>query len=92
MACVAVHLDGNVARMDDKVSELVQAAMKSAHTNLERLSAETGIPRVTLGRRLKQGYSFTIDELERVADALDVDLLDLIPPRGTRRVIKAVSA
>ena len=77
--------------MDEMVCQLIEAAMQSAKVNLERLSEETGIPRVTLGRRLKQGHTFTLGELDRVAAALNKDLLDLIPDRRARRhIVKAV--
>ena len=78
--------------MDEMVSKLVEAAMESANVNLERLAELTAIPRVTLGRRLKQGHTFTIGELDRVADALDVDLLDLIPKKRTQRSRSAAQA
>ncbi len=78
--------------MDELVSQLVEVAMRSANINVESLSETTGIARVTLRRRLKEGASFTVNELDRIATALEVDFLDLVPPRGSRRVAKAVNA
>lgn len=75
--------------MDEMVARLVQEAMDAAGMNMERLAEEAGIPRVTLRRRLKEGASFSIAELDRVADALDIDLIDLIPRRKTGRRVKA---
>lgn len=42
-----------------------------------RLSEQTNIPRATLQRRLKGDPDITIDEVERIAAALDVDPQDV---------------
>ncbi len=76
--------------MDELVSKLVEIAMQSADVNTERLADLTGMARVTLRRRLKEGASFTVSELDRIATALEVDFLDLVPPRGSRRTKAAV--
>ena len=60
------------------VAAAVEAAMKSAGESELSLSNKTGIPCPTLRRRLQCVTSFTIDELDRIADALGVDMLDLI--------------
>lgn len=77
--------------MDELIVGLVTAAMRSASINAEQLAERTAIPRVTLRRRMKEGVSFTINELDRVAGVLGVDILDLIPTRDRRSKRKKAS-
>jgi len=42
------------------------------------MSERTGIPRTTLGRRLKGTSSFTVFELASIADSLGVSMVEVI--------------
>ena len=62
------------------VADEVLGLLGRARQSRVWLSAACGIPMSTLGRRLNYDSPFTIDELVRVADALDVRLADVIRP------------
>lgn len=72
----------NVIRMvhiNEVTAEAVRTAYKNAGATIASLSEETGIPGTTLKRRLNGSTSFHLDELVRIAKALDVTLGALIP-------------
>lgn len=56
----------------------VTAAMEAAGASQLAMSEATGIPRTTLLRRLSGSSPFTIAELERIADHLQVPVESLI--------------
>lgn len=56
----------------------VASAMVTAGRTQVALSDATGIPRTTLLRRLGGLSPFTVDELQRIADALNVEVHTLI--------------
>lgn len=61
-----------------EVAGAVQAAMDAAGVTHLELATEVGIPRVTLGRRLKGGSPFTVQELADIAAYLHLDPADLL--------------
>lgn len=70
-----------------RVADAVNAAMDARGVTRLELSDATGIPRSTLIRRLNGLLpSFTIDELDRIAQHLEVDVVTLVAP------VDAVSA
>lgn len=68
------------------INEVTAAAVRTAYKNagetIATLSEVTGIPSTTLKRRLNGSTSFHLDELVRIAKALDVSLGDLIPEQA----------
>lgn len=67
------ELDGAVAeRVSDRITESGVAVVW--------LCGKTGIPRSTLTRRLSGHSSFTLNELQRIADALRVPVAELLEP------------
>ncbi len=60
------------------VAERVAQAMEDQGVTQLGLSRSTGIPRVTLIRRLKGQAPFTLDELEAVAAELGIAMSDLV--------------
>lgn len=56
------------------VAENVQVAMLSAGFSQASLAETTGIPRVTLIRRLQGVTAFTVAELDAIAKALSIDV------------------
>ena len=63
----------------NKLAEEVAIAIKEAGISQRELASKTGIPLVTLSRRLAAtGRGFTMAELLLVADAVGVDLPELI--------------
>ena len=67
------ELDGAVA------AEVSKRITKSGVTRVW-LCQQTGIPRSTLERRLAGFPSFTMNELQRIADAIRVPVADLLEP------------
>lgn len=61
-----------------QVSDRIHAAMEAADETVYGLAQKTLIPKVTLLRKLAGGTSFTIDELDAIATALDVTPADLL--------------
>lgn len=64
-----------------RVAEALDRAGKS-HLSA---SEESGIPRTTLLRRLSGVTPFTVDELQRIADLLDVPVESLIQTTDNAR-------
>lgn len=57
----------------------VSDAMRTRGVSQKSMAESTGIPRVTLIRRLNGTNPFTVTELAAVAATLDVDVRDLVP-------------
>lgn len=67
----------------------VAAAMSDAGKSEVAVSEATGIPRSTLKRRLSGFSSFTVDELQRVADLLEVPVTTLLDATDTETAVSA---
>ena len=64
--------------LDRQLTAEVREAVKAAGLSQRDLAGRTGIPLVTLSRRLTgQGRGFTVDELLRIGEALGLSLVDL---------------
>lgn len=64
---------------------VIKAKMTEKKKTLEWLSLESGIPKTTLHRKLKDEKTFTLGELERIATALKVKPRSLIDWGGIRK-------
>lgn len=62
----------------DRLAAEVRAEMARQQVNNPRLADATGIPRVTLWRRLRADSDFTVDELMSVAEFLGLSVQELI--------------
>lgn len=60
------------------VAEAVRAAIAARGTTQSAVAEATGIPRVTLVRRLTGFSSFTVDELARIAKVLETTPAELV--------------
>ena len=59
------------------LADVVNAAVRAAHLSQRDLAERTGIPLVTLNRRLTARTPFTVTELAAIAEALgDVSVTD----------------
>jgi transcriptional regulator with XRE-family HTH domain len=58
----------------EQVTAAVNAAIKAQGQTVLGLSEATGIARVTLMRRLSGHTDFSVGELDRIAEALGVDV------------------
>lgn len=67
----------------DHINELAAAAVRDAYkaagVTIDKLSEDTGIAFTTLKRRLSGRTSFRLDELVRIAQALEVPFSELVP-------------
>lgn len=77
LVTTVIHMDTpeSIAR---QVSAEIRAAMKLAGMSQRDMAAKTGIPLVTLGRRLTGGKPFDIAELAAVASTLNIGVVDLM--------------
>lgn len=67
----------------DTVRTAVVDAIRASGKSIKAVSDATGIPRVTLTRRLGSGRGgFTVSELAAIARALDIDVVTLTAPIG----------
>jgi transcriptional regulator with XRE-family HTH domain len=72
--------DGSVAR----VAAAVRRAMADKQVRQVELAKQTGIKQSTLSRRLRAEDEFTVSELERVAEALQVSTSALLDNQAHR--------
>lgn len=63
----------------DMTAEKVEEAIKTAGETQNSIAWKTGISQATLRRRMKRGGDFTVEELIRIADALDIEPVLLFP-------------
>lgn len=61
-------------------AQAVTECLKRSGRSQLSLSEESGIPRTTLLRRLSGATPFTVEELQRIADCLDVPVVSLLGP------------
>lgn len=61
------------------IAEVIRVEMARKRMTQRALAEATGLSQSYLGRRMVCEYSFTTDELERIAIALDVPLTLLLP-------------
>lgn len=60
------------------IAEVIRVEMARKRMTQRELAEATGLSRSYLGRRMVCEYSFTTDELEQIAVALDVPLATLL--------------
>lgn len=70
-----VHMDTN----PDTVAGRVKAAMSTANQSIKGTAEAAGIPLTTYRRKLAGHTDFTVAELARIADALNVAPSTLLP-------------
>lgn len=58
------------------ITDRIATGMKDLGLSVKALADETGIPRVTLMRRLDRPETLTIAEVNRISDALGINILD----------------
>ena len=65
----------------DKLRQAISGAAcvkHGGHVDLASLAAESGFSYMTLRRRMQQPEMLTLDELRRIARALDIAVADLL--------------
>ncbi|UVK58434.1 helix-turn-helix DNA binding domain protein [Arthrobacter phage GlobiWarming] len=81
---MATTRTGEPVAADSKIAGLIEAALGAADMSMLALSERTGIPYPTLRRSIKAGRSLTIQELGKIADALEVAPATLLPASLTQ--------
>ena len=91
MVCSIDHMD-NTEALDRQLTAEVREAMKAAGMSHREMATATGIPPVTLSRRLSgQGKGFTVVEVLAIADVLGISLVELAL-RADRSLTRANAA
>lgn len=76
---------GNQPRWSERIATNVRRAIKASGYTEHKIANLAGIPKSTFDRRVRGVNPWTTDELEAVADALEIDPNDLIPQTGRNR-------
>ena len=69
----------NVVRMDQEIIEKIAAAIAVAERTKKWVATKAGIAHVTFYRKMQGGGAFTVNEVARIADALGIDPIELLP-------------
>lgn len=64
----------------DNITENVEAAIEAAGESRRSLADKSGIAYTTLDRRLKDGLTFTLLEIAKISDALNISPNELVSP------------
>ena len=76
--------------MGRAIADEIESRRTAAGKSILELSEETGIPRTTLMRRLKDGSQLEVNELSSIAKHLGTTLLDIVDSAESRRA-KAIA-
>ncbi|MEV0247901.1 helix-turn-helix transcriptional regulator [Nocardia sp. NPDC050712] len=68
-----------------QVTARVRSAIKAAGKTEEFVGDQIGVPNATFSRRMNCHYPLTIADLEGIAEVIDVDPADFLPPRRRAR-------
>ncbi len=77
------HLTTSMLRMNtpqatsDRLTAVIVEAMQAAKVSQRAMSEATGIPLVTLNRRLTGRTAFTVPEMASIADVLHLSIVEL---------------
>lgn len=73
--------------MDQELIENIATAISAAERTKKWVATKSGIAHVTFYRKMQGGGPFTVSEVARIAEALGVNPLELLPEpfTGTKR-------
>lgn len=74
-----VHMDTN-SLPNDTVPGLILHQIRKAERTKKWTAERAGIPQTTFNRKLRDGADFTVGEVARIARALGISPVDLLPP------------
>lgn len=69
--------------LSDTVAEEIRASLGRQRISKAELGRRLGVSEVWVGRRLNGQLPIGLDELQKIADAIGVNVLDLLPKRNT---------
>jgi transcriptional regulator with XRE-family HTH domain len=81
----------NVQSLSDSVAEEIRAMLARRRISGRQLAEKMGVSRSWISYRLTGSQEIGLNDLERIADALGVDVFDLLPAREQRGVNYASS-
>lgn len=75
----AVTLSGTSLR--ERTAEEIRVLLARRHISAAELARRTGMKQPYISRRMTGEVAWDVDDLERIAAVLDVDVIDLMPQR-----------
>jgi len=69
-------------RLSDQVAEEIRVLLVRRRRSASDLARQIGMTQPYLSRRLTGEVALDLDDLQRIAGALEVDVRDLLPARG----------
>lgn len=75
--------DNSTGRVREMVAEEVRVLLARRRLSASELARQIGVTQPYISRRLTGDTPFDVDDLERIADALDVPISDLMPAKVT---------
>jgi transcriptional regulator with XRE-family HTH domain len=68
--------------LNQRVAEEIRVLLARRRLTATELARMTGMTQRSISRRITGEKKIDVDDLQRIADALDVDLYDLLPARA----------
>lgn len=83
MSRSAASVPGMRSTYSDRVAAEVRAELGRQHKTQRELAEALGVSQVFVSRRLRGEVAFSLEELERIAEALDVPIIRLMALQPT---------
>lgn len=77
-------------RLREHAAEEIRALLARRRMSAAELARRTGIKQSTISRRMTGETAFDLDDLELIAEVLQVEVVDLLPRKGTPTIGGAV--
>lgn len=74
-------------RLRELAAEEIRVHLARRRMSASELARRTGMKQSTLARRMTGATAFDLDDLERIADVLGVQVADLLPRRDTANTL-----
>jgi hypothetical protein len=83
-----VHMEQNVTAISAATNQNIRLGILEKNSSKNAVAIKAGIPTTTFTRKLTGNGDFTLRELGKIAEALDRQLVDILPSElfETRRV------
>lgn len=80
------------ATLRERAAEEIRVLLARRKISGSELARKVGVTQPYISRRLNGEVAFDLDDLERIAAVLDVDVTDLIPRRREGRIVATGTA
>jgi transcriptional regulator with XRE-family HTH domain len=81
------NVTASVTPMRELIAEEIRALLARRKITASELARRLHVSQPYISRRLTGDTAFDVDDLDRIAAELDVDIADLFPPRRQGRLI-----